>query len=73
MYSVAEHVIDLSTLLDSLTRFLFRIIDIRSAASSCLHYDGIYPSRVSKRCRLKHRIRQDIAARCSFQPDGVLG
>src|SRR4030088_1779661 len=48
MYSVAEHVLDLSTLLDIVDEFPIRLIGHSLGGIIVLHYSGIYPSRVAK-------------------------
>jgi len=48
MYSVAEHVLDLSALLDIIDDFPTRLIGHSLGGGIVLHYAGIYPDRVRK-------------------------
>jgi pimeloyl-ACP methyl ester carboxylesterase len=48
MYSIAEHVLDLSALLDIINRFPLRLIGHSLGGGIVLHYSGIYPERVHK-------------------------
>ncbi|MGH9565604.1 MAG: alpha/beta fold hydrolase [Candidatus Angelobacter sp.] len=48
MYSVAEHVLDLSALLDIIDDFPTRLIGHSLGGGIVLHYAGIYPDRVGK-------------------------
>lgn len=48
MYSVAEHVLDLSVLLDIIGDFPVRLIGHSLGGIIVLHYAGIYPERVRK-------------------------
>ena len=48
MYSVAEHVLDLSVLLDIIGEFPVRLIGHSLGGIIVLHYAGLYPHRVSK-------------------------
>jgi pimeloyl-ACP methyl ester carboxylesterase len=48
MYSVAEHVLDLSTLLDIIDEFPICLVGHSLGGIIVLHYAGIYPARVSK-------------------------
>jgi len=48
MYSVAEHVLDLSALLDIIDDFPVRLVGHSLGGIIVLHYAGIYPDRVRK-------------------------
>src|SRR5215831_13321991 len=48
MYSVAEHVLDLSALLDIIDEFPIRLVGHSLGGIVVLHYSGIYPAKVSK-------------------------
>jgi pimeloyl-ACP methyl ester carboxylesterase len=48
MYSIAEHVLDLSVLLDIIGEFPVRLIGHSLGGIIVLHYAGIYPDRVRK-------------------------
>jgi pimeloyl-ACP methyl ester carboxylesterase len=48
MYSVAEHVLDLSALLDVIDEFPLRLIGHSLGGGIVLHYAGVYPDRVYK-------------------------
>ena len=48
MYSVAEHVLDLSALLDIIDEFPIRLIGHSLGGGIVLHYCGVYPQRVRK-------------------------
>jgi pimeloyl-ACP methyl ester carboxylesterase len=48
MYSVAEHVLDLSALLDIINDFPVRLIGHSLGGAIVLHYSGAYPQRVRK-------------------------
>ncbi|HWF03941.1 MAG TPA: alpha/beta hydrolase, partial [Candidatus Angelobacter sp.] len=48
MYSVAEHVLDLSALLDIIDEFPVRIVGHSLGGIITLHYSGVYPDRVKK-------------------------
>lgn len=48
MYSVAEHVLDLSALLDIIHDFPVRLIGHSLGGGIVLHYCGVYPDRVRK-------------------------
>ena len=48
MYSVAEHVLDLSALLDIIDDFPIRLVGHSLGGIIVLHYGGIYPDRVRK-------------------------
>ena len=48
MYSVAEHVLDLSALLDIIDEFPIRLVGHSLGGIIVLHYAGIYPAKVSK-------------------------
>jgi pimeloyl-ACP methyl ester carboxylesterase len=48
IYSVAEHVLDLSALLDIIDEFPIRIVGHSLGGIITLHYSGVYPDRVKK-------------------------
>jgi pimeloyl-ACP methyl ester carboxylesterase len=48
MYSVAEHVLDLSALLDIIDDFPIRLVGHSLGGAIVLHYAGVYPARVQK-------------------------
>jgi pimeloyl-ACP methyl ester carboxylesterase len=48
MYSIAEHVLDLSVLLDIINDFPLRLIGHSLGGGIVLHYAGVYPDRVRK-------------------------
>ncbi len=48
LYSVAEHVLDLSVLADIINRFPVRIIGHSLGAITTLFYAGVYPDRVAQ-------------------------
>lgn len=48
MYSIAEHVLDLSVLLDIIGDFPVRLVGHSLGGVIVLHYSGIYPGRVRK-------------------------
>src|SRR6476659_396934 len=48
MYSVAEHVLDLSALLDIINEYPIRLVGHSLGGIIVLHYAGIYPERVQK-------------------------
>jgi pimeloyl-ACP methyl ester carboxylesterase len=48
LYSVAEHVLDLSALLDIIDDFPIRLVGHSQGGAIVLHYAGVYPSRVQK-------------------------
>ena len=48
MYSVAEHVLDLSALLDIIDEFPIRLVGHSLGGIIVLHYAGVYPAEVSK-------------------------
>ncbi|MGH9685914.1 MAG: alpha/beta fold hydrolase [Candidatus Acidiferrales bacterium] len=48
MYSIAEHVLDLSALLDIIDDFPIRLVGHSLGGGIVLHYAGVYPERVQK-------------------------
>ncbi len=48
MYTVAEHVLDLSALLDIIGEFPIRLVGHSLGGVIVLHYAGVYPDRVAK-------------------------
>lgn len=48
MYSIAEHVLDLSALLDIINEFPVRLVGHSLGGIIVLHYAGTYPERVAK-------------------------
>lgn len=48
MYSLAEHVLDLSALLDIIQEFPIRLVGHSLGGGIALHYAGVYPERVHK-------------------------
>ncbi len=48
MYSIAEHVLDLSALLDIIDDFPIRLVGHSLGGGIVLHYAGVYPERVRK-------------------------
>jgi len=66
MYSIAEHVLDLSALLDIIDDFPIRIIGHSMGGIIVLHYAGVYPDRVRKAISIegigfpeKHRVHSE--------------
>jgi pimeloyl-ACP methyl ester carboxylesterase len=63
MYSVPEHVLDLSALLDIIDEFPIRLVGHSLGGIIVLHYAGVYPDRVAKAVSIegigfpaKHRV-----------------
>lgn len=48
MYSIADHVLDLSVLLDIIRDFPIRLVGHSLGGNVVLHYTGLYPERVCK-------------------------
>jgi pimeloyl-ACP methyl ester carboxylesterase len=48
LYSVAEHVLDLSALLDIIDDFPIRLVGHSLGGAIVLHYAGVYPARVQR-------------------------
>jgi len=70
MYSIAEHVLDLSALLDIIDDFPIRLVGHSLGGMIVLHYAGIYPDRVHKAVSLEgvgfpqqHRVNGPLSQR----------
>jgi pimeloyl-ACP methyl ester carboxylesterase len=70
MYSVAEHVLDLSALLDIIDEFPIRLVGHSLGGIIVLHYSGVYPDRVQKAVSIegigfppKHRVQAPASER----------
>jgi pimeloyl-ACP methyl ester carboxylesterase len=70
MYSIAEHVLDLSALLDIISEFPVYLIGHSLGGIIVLHYAGIYPDRVKKAISIEgigfppgHRVHGQASAR----------
>ena len=73
MYSVAEHVLDLSALLDIIDEFPIRLIGHSLGGIIVLHYSGVYPDRVQKAVSIEgigfpatHRVQGRPASVCDM-------
>ena len=80
MYSVVEHVLDLSALLDVINEFPIRLIGHSLGGLIVLHYAGTYPERVAKAVSIEgvgfpptHRIYGPAAQRLRNWIEGVRG
>ena len=73
MYNIAEHVLDLSGLLDIIHDFPIRLIGHSLGGVIVLHYSGIYPERVRKAVSIEglgfragHRVHGPASARLRY-------
>jgi pimeloyl-ACP methyl ester carboxylesterase len=80
MYSLVEHVLDLSALLDVINEFPIRLIGHSLGGLIVLHYAGTYPERVAKAVSIEgvgfpptHRIYGPAAQRLRNWIEGVRG
>jgi pimeloyl-ACP methyl ester carboxylesterase len=77
-YSVAEHVLDLSALLDIIDDFPIRLVGHSLGGGIVLHYSGVYPERVRKAISIegigfppKHRVHGPASQRVRYWIEGV--
>lgn len=80
MYSIAEHVLDLSALLDIIAEFPIRLIGHSLGGLIVLHYAGTYPERVAKAVSIEgvgfpptHRIYGPASGRLRYWIEAVRG
>jgi pimeloyl-ACP methyl ester carboxylesterase len=80
MYSVAEHVLDLSALLDIVNDFPIRLIGHSLGGGIVLHYAGVYPARVRKAVSIEglgfpldHRVHGPASQRVRYWIEDVRG
>ncbi|HEY7405761.1 MAG TPA: alpha/beta hydrolase [Candidatus Angelobacter sp.] len=80
MYSLAEHVLDLSALLDIINEFPIRLVGHSLGGIIVLHYAGTYPERVGKAVSIEgigfppgHRIYGPASARLRYWIEAVRG
>ncbi len=80
MYSIAEHVLDLSALLDIIDDFPIRLIGHSLGGAIVLHYSGVYPDRVRKAVSIEglgfpanHRVHGPAHERLRSWIEGVRG
>ena len=78
MYSIAEHVLDLSTLLDIIADFPIRLVGHSLGGIIVLHYAGLYPDRVLRAVSIegigfpgKHRVHGPASQRFRSWMDAV--
>lgn len=80
MYSIAEHVLDLSALLDIIDEFPIRLVGHSLGGIIVLHYAGTYPQRVAKAVSIEgigfppgHRIYGPASGRLRYWIEAVRG
>ncbi len=80
MYSIAEHVLDLSALLDIIGEFPIRLVGHSLGGLIVLHYAGTYPERVAKAVSIEgigfpatHRIYGPASQRLRYWIEAVRG
>jgi pimeloyl-ACP methyl ester carboxylesterase len=80
MYSLAEHVLDLSALLDIIDDFPIRLIGHSLGGGIVLNYTGVYPDRVHKAVSIEglgvppgHRVHGPASERVRFWIEKVRG
>jgi len=80
MYSLVEHVLDLSALLDIIDEFPIRLIGHSLGGLIVLHYAGTYPERVAKAVSIEgigfppaHRIYGPASGRLRYWIEAVRG
>ena len=80
MYSLVEHVLDLSALLDIVDEFPIRLIGHSLGGLIVLHYAGTYPERVAKAVSIEgigfppaHRIYGPASGRLRYWIEAVRG
>jgi pimeloyl-ACP methyl ester carboxylesterase len=78
IYSIAEHVLDLSVLLDIVADFPIRLMGHSLGGSVVLHYAGLYPDRVCKAVSIEGfiapqepRMRGPVAERLRYWIEAV--
>ena len=79
-YSIVEHVLDLSALLDIIGEFPLRLVGHSLGGIIVLHYAGIYPDRVSKAVSIEgigfpagHRVHGPASERMRYWIEQVRG
>jgi pimeloyl-ACP methyl ester carboxylesterase len=80
MYTIVEHVLDLSALLDIINEFPIRLIGHSLGGLIVLHYAGTYPERVAKAVSIEgigfpptHRIYGPASGRLRYWIEAVRG
>jgi pimeloyl-ACP methyl ester carboxylesterase len=80
MYSLVEHVLDLSALLDIIDEFPIRLVGHSLGGLIVLHYAGTYPERVARAVSIEgigfpptHRIYGPASARLRYWIEAVRG
>ncbi|HEU4413428.1 MAG TPA: alpha/beta hydrolase [Candidatus Angelobacter sp.] len=80
MYSIVEHVLDLSALLDIIDEFPIRLVGHSLGGIIVLHYAGTYPERVARAVSIEgigfpptHRIYGPASARLRYWIEAVRG